>query len=178
MARLTKANLEAMKRLKELTDARKAASATCTSRRRHTPVQAAIPVSGPPSKMLRAAMKRQEAATYPVVHGDDGITSVPLEGMPHIVARIPTTAYRKLTDDHKRRPSSPALTKRFWFVEGGEVRAMSRRDVPRMDEYSYSVAALMLGAQDGDAIELDDYLTLLPDAMRLVRGGFRAGRNS
>lgn len=178
MARLTKANLEAMKRLKELTDARKAGSATCTPRRRHAHVQTAIPVSGPPSKMLRAAMKRQEATTHPVIHGPDGITLVPLEGMPHIVARIPTATYRRLTDDHKRRPSSPALTKRFWFVDGGEVRAMSRRDAPKMDEYSYSVAALMLEAQDGDAIELDDYLTLLPATMRLVRGVCRAGRNS
>jgi len=178
MARPTKAILEAMKRLKELTDARKAGSATCTSGRRHAHVQAAIPMSGPPSKMLRAAMKRQEAATYPVIHGDDGITSVPLEGTPHIVVRVPTTTYRKLTDDHKRRPSSPALTKRFWFLKDGEVRAMSRRDAPKMDEYSYSVAALMLEAQDGDVIELDDYLTLLPAAMRLVRSGFHPGRNS
>ena len=123
-------------------------------------------------------MKQHEAASYPVIHGDDGITSVPLEGMPHIVARIPTATYRRLTDDHNRRPSSPALTKRFWFVEDGEVRAMSRRDAPKMDEYSYSVAALMLEAKDGDVIELDDYLTLLPRAMRLVRSGFRAGRNS
>lgn len=128
------------------------------SRRRAEPWP--IPKTGEP----RPVRGRMWKALYGTRHNSDGTCAVSLQG--YASTRVTLHA-----SDHKRAMDA-GLTGSRWMLIDGEVRAYKRGPKRTIDmSHTYSVAALILGAQDGDVIHMEDCLDLRPERMRLERRG-------
>ncbi|WPB57676.1 hypothetical protein [Xylophilus sp. GOD-11R] len=120
-----------------------------------------IPRTGRPRGLLASMLTPQAKRAYAVTHAQ-GLTLVPLEGDPATAAVIRTEDYERLTG---RCAGSPQLTRTRWFMEDGEVRALSRAEASAMHDFSYSVAALVMGASDGQTMRLSDPRFLTPESI-------------
>lgn len=121
----------------------------------------AIPKTGAALGLLGTMQAKREAHRFAVTHAQ-GMTLVPLEGEADASAVIRTEDYERLTS---RRSGGPQLTRARWFLEDGEVRALSRCEGRNMQEFSYSVAALVMGAKDGETMQMQDPRILTPGSI-------------
>lgn len=88
-----------------------------------------------------------------------GIVMVPLDGQPDLKVRIREADYIRLTNRQ-----GIYLTRSRWYLDDGMVRAMSRKEKPRMTE-GLLVAALLCDAQEGDLLKIEDPLILFPETI-------------
>ncbi|RCW70101.1 hypothetical protein [Pseudorhodoferax soli] len=113
----------------------------------------------------RALNGRTYAAAFGTRHDPDGTAHVSVEGHPSMRVMLRTS-------DHHRLVGAYGLTGTRWVYEDGEVRAYALGPGRKpIKDHTYSVAALILGAQDGDVIHMEDCLDLRPERMRLERRG-------
>ncbi|OUL98773.1 hypothetical protein A8M77_29975 [Variovorax sp. JS1663] len=89
-----------------------------------------------------------------------GIVIIPLEGAPHLKARIREADYERMT-----LRAGHNLTRARWYLDDGMVRAMSRNEQPQMTE-GLLVAALLCDARDGDMLKIQDPLALFPETIK------------
>lgn len=89
-----------------------------------------------------------------------GVVMIPLDGQPHLKARIREADYARLTNRQ-----GPNLTRSRWYLDDGMVRAMSWKEKPSMTE-GLLVAALLCDAQDGDMLKIEDPLALFPETIK------------
>lgn len=82
---------------------------------------------------------------------DDGLVYVSVEGHEHRRAVVGAQMFRRLT---ARDPDGPWLTRtRWWLDDEGHMRAYSRHDAQPFS-HGVLVAAAILGAVEGEAIEV------------------------
>lgn len=130
-------------------------------------------VSTPRTGALKspALQRARQRLQTPAWHEGDGTTRVTLEGSRGVHVRLLTSDYLWVTQDPRSHIGSkgPSVTRTRWFLGDGEVRAHSLRDGARFKDFSYSIAALIARATDGDWLEIEDVLDLLPHRLRIVR---------
>jgi hypothetical protein len=119
----------------------------------------------PKTGEMRPLHGRMHEAVYGPWEQRAGTTRVSLDGHPGLKVTLRTEDFNRLVRVH-------GLVRTRWLLEDGEVRAYGRNASGKVDkETSYSVAALLLRAKDGDTIHLEDCLDLRPERMRLERKG-------
>lgn len=102
-----------------------------------------------PGGRLDRFVQRTDPNNAPV--HEDGLTFVSVEGQHPRKAVIETQDFQRITS---RYAGSPLLTRSRWFLDdAGMLRAYSGHEFPAL-RHGVLVAAAVLGAQEGDAIEI------------------------